>query len=218
MVLPPHTRQCNTTSNPFGHAAIRYRLKGCGNNSDGFIVKTERMNIAVDDGAPQMLEFLQVRGAAFPHTAVRELAMSSRVADALAPVDAAGVNTPVALMTCASPKLHVAALSRLIALAQVHRRSSAAPGPVSASCLHRGAYSWRPSSRIPRSGWPRASLSPHLECFSRRHSRGVGRIPAREAAGWRRACSNNRIRYRSLQAKPTIANQRLLLHSWRALP
>jgi hypothetical protein len=58
--------------------------------------------------------------------------MSGRVADALAPLDA-GANTPVALMTYALPKLHVAALSRLIALAQVHRRSSAAPGHVSAS-------------------------------------------------------------------------------------
>jgi hypothetical protein len=76
----------------------RYRLKGCGNNSDGFIVKNERQNIAVDGGASRMIEFRQVRGAAFPHTAARELVMSGRVADALAPLGAAGANEPVAMM------------------------------------------------------------------------------------------------------------------------
>ena len=68
-------------------------------SSDGFIVKNERQNISVDDAAPQMLEFRQVRGAAFPHTAARELVMSGRVADGLAPLGAAGANTPVAFMT-----------------------------------------------------------------------------------------------------------------------
>ncbi len=53
-----------------------------------------------------MLEFRQVRGAAFPHTAARELVMSGRVADALAPLDAAGANTPVALMTYARRHVH----------------------------------------------------------------------------------------------------------------
>ena len=39
----------------------RFRLKGCGNNADGFIVKTERQNLAVDDGPSLMSQFLQVR-------------------------------------------------------------------------------------------------------------------------------------------------------------
>jgi hypothetical protein len=80
-------------------ALHRYRLKGCGNNSDGFIVKNEQQNIAVDAETSYMLEFRQVRGSAFPHTAARELVMSGRVADALAPLDAAGANLPVAVMT-----------------------------------------------------------------------------------------------------------------------
>jgi hypothetical protein len=69
---------------------FRYRLKGCGNNSEGFIVK---------NGFQSQAEYRQIRGSAFPHTAIRELVMSGRVADALAPLHAAGANTPVALMT-----------------------------------------------------------------------------------------------------------------------
>jgi len=87
-------------------AFLRFCLKGCGNNSDGFIVRNERQNIAVDDAAPQMLEFGQVRVAAFSHTAARELVMSGRVADALAPLDAAGANTPVACMTYNGRHVH----------------------------------------------------------------------------------------------------------------
>jgi len=43
-----------------------YRLKGCGNNADGFTVKTERQNLAFDDGASKMLEFRQVRTQQLP--------------------------------------------------------------------------------------------------------------------------------------------------------
>jgi hypothetical protein len=80
-----------------------YRLKGCGNNDEGFTVKTERQaedkpEHAPDDYKPAYIEFRQVRGSAFPHTAARELVVAGRVATALAPHDAAGANEPIALM------------------------------------------------------------------------------------------------------------------------
>ena len=55
-------------------------------------MKTEKQR--VDDGG--FLEFRQVRGCAFPHTAVRELSVSARVMSALAPLGAVGANQPVA--------------------------------------------------------------------------------------------------------------------------
>jgi hypothetical protein len=80
-----------------------YRLKGCGNNDEGFTVKTERQaqgkpDDAPDDYKPAFTEFRQVRGSAFPHTAARELVVAGRVATALAARNAAGANEPIALM------------------------------------------------------------------------------------------------------------------------
>lgn len=142
----------------------RYRLKGCGNNSDGFTVRTSVQNIAVGDGATQMLKIREVRGAAFPHTAARELVMSGRVSDALASMDAAGANVPVALMTYDEQYCGLEML--LILFSQIHCRRAAAVGTISARVMHCGAYSWRPPSWIPRAGWPGTAVPPHSQCLS----------------------------------------------------
>ncbi|KAG8466257.1 hypothetical protein KFE25_002013 [Diacronema lutheri] len=56
-----------------GGRAAWYRLKGCGNGEDGFVVRTLRAGA----GAPRRRE---LRGCAFAHTAKRECAMSARLA------------------------------------------------------------------------------------------------------------------------------------------
>ena len=67
---------------------VWYRLKGCGNNCEGFIAKCERKRIYQPGNAQlQWTEFMQIRGSAFPHTAVRELAVTGRVNAALAAID-----------------------------------------------------------------------------------------------------------------------------------
>ena len=52
-----------------------YRLKGSGNNDEGFIIKQETYN---RDGEDQFT--LTIRGSAWMHTAVRENAMTARLA------------------------------------------------------------------------------------------------------------------------------------------
>ena len=70
-----------------------YRLKGCGNHEAGFITKDDRKPILdkngciVGSGKVQTISFRHIRGCCFPHTAVRELAISERVDTALRAVD-----------------------------------------------------------------------------------------------------------------------------------
>ncbi len=69
-----------------------YRLKGCGNHEKGFIIKDDKKPIVdkngcIGSGKLQMHEFRHIRGCCFPHTAVRELAISERVDTALRAVD-----------------------------------------------------------------------------------------------------------------------------------
>jgi len=56
-----------------------YRLKGCGNNTDGVVVR-------------QNAGWRDLRGVAFPHTALRELYYTSRLAEALQPHGLLGAN------------------------------------------------------------------------------------------------------------------------------
>ena len=77
--------------------AIVYRLKGCGNNDEGFTIRQNRAN--AQTGVP----WRDVRGAAFPHCALRELAMTERVAVALAPLGVVSANSAVGLMRYSAP-------------------------------------------------------------------------------------------------------------------
>ena len=91
---------------------VWYRLKGCGNNDEGFTVRSSAVQKLGPDAAGRRTETLydadgkvsffpsvDARGAAFPWTAARELVMSGRLAAALAPFDAASANLPVASMS-----------------------------------------------------------------------------------------------------------------------
>lgn len=64
-----------------------YRLKGSGNNDEGFIVKQETYN---RDGQEQFT--LTIRGSAWMHTAIRENAMTARLAAAMEPHGVMGAN------------------------------------------------------------------------------------------------------------------------------
>eukprot|EP00004_Rigifila_ramosa_P008594 TRINITY_DN1984_c0_g2_i2.p1 TRINITY_DN1984_c0_g2~~TRINITY_DN1984_c0_g2_i2.p1 ORF type:complete len:678 (-),score=146.88 TRINITY_DN1984_c0_g2_i2:135-2168(-) len=71
-----------------------FRLKGCGNNADGFVVRTNAAKPStahVPEGA--RAAWRDIRGSAFPHTALRELAMSARVGQVLAAAGVVGCNT-----------------------------------------------------------------------------------------------------------------------------
>ena len=62
--------------------------------------------------------------------------MSGRVADALAPLDAAGANTPVALMTCDASPLILQPISSLIQLCRYTDAAQQPLGPsVPVSCI-----------------------------------------------------------------------------------
>eukprot|EP00946_MAST-07B_sp_MAST-7B-sp1_P002398 g2398.t1 len=67
-----------------------YRLKGSGNNDDGFIVETSQTVLAM--GEPMVLT-RQIRGAAFEHTAICENHYSATLAHRLAPAGVLGTNT-----------------------------------------------------------------------------------------------------------------------------
>jgi len=79
---------------------VWYRLKGCGNNDEGFTVRVEKSRVQGTDSFELRRD---LRGSAFPHTAARELAMSGRVKAALESVGALGANEPVALALYSSP-------------------------------------------------------------------------------------------------------------------
>ena len=84
-----------------------YRLKGCGNNDEGFIVRKNVDNAALLNSSfadhhpppstpsanaavtlpPRDPHWYEIRGCAFEHTAVRELALTSKVASALERVE-----------------------------------------------------------------------------------------------------------------------------------
>jgi hypothetical protein len=71
-----------------------YRLKGCGNHESGFITKDERRGIWNNNSyTGQKHDFRQIRGCAFPHTAVRELVFSQRVDSALKALDSGSACT-----------------------------------------------------------------------------------------------------------------------------
>jgi len=73
-----------------------FRLKGCGNNDEGFRV---RVNPRRADG----VAWRDIRGSAFPKEALTELLMADRVARALAARGAAGANGAVAFARYAAP-------------------------------------------------------------------------------------------------------------------
>ena len=70
-----------------------YRLKGCGNHESGFIAKDERRPIWKNNSFDGLHDFRQIRGCAFPHTAVRELVFSQRVDSALKALDSGSACT-----------------------------------------------------------------------------------------------------------------------------
>ena len=74
-----------------------YRLKGCGNHDEGFPVRTQAATPT--EGAKR-----DIRGCAFPDTAIRELAMAARVNLALAPEGVCGTNEAVGMMLYSSPE------------------------------------------------------------------------------------------------------------------
>ena len=65
-----------------------YRLKGCGNNAEGFVVRLARQK----EGQKE------IRGCAFPQTALRELSMAARLRHI-------GCNEPIGFATYNLPKL-----------------------------------------------------------------------------------------------------------------
>ena len=72
---------------------VWYRLKGCGNHESGFITKDERRPININNSSEGLHDFRQIRGCAFPHTAVRELVFSQRVDSALRALDSGSACT-----------------------------------------------------------------------------------------------------------------------------
>ncbi len=70
-----------------------YRLKGCGNHESGLITKGERRPIWNNNSFDGLHDFRQIRGCAFPHTAVRELVFSQRVDSALRALDSGSACT-----------------------------------------------------------------------------------------------------------------------------
>ena len=60
-----------------------YRLKGCGNNDQGFILR---------DGTTKGVEWRDIRGCAFEHTAICENYMGSRLDAHMAPLGIPGAN------------------------------------------------------------------------------------------------------------------------------
>ncbi len=73
---------------------VWYRLKGCGNHESGFIARDERQAILKPQGGYDGVHnFRQIRGCAFPHTAVQELVFSERVDSALRAVDSGSAFT-----------------------------------------------------------------------------------------------------------------------------
>eukprot|EP00658_Telonema_sp_P-2_P021113 TRINITY_DN1838_c0_g2_i1.p1 TRINITY_DN1838_c0_g2~~TRINITY_DN1838_c0_g2_i1.p1 ORF type:complete len:574 (-),score=138.39 TRINITY_DN1838_c0_g2_i1:231-1952(-) len=74
-------------SNTFKLGDKWYRLKGSGNNDEGFIIKEETFK---RDGGDQYTR--TIRGSAWMHTAIRENAMTARLAAAMEPLGILGGN------------------------------------------------------------------------------------------------------------------------------
>jgi len=72
-----------------------YRLKGCGNNSDGFIIQTTTLPKSSASGG---VSWRQIRGCAFSNTVFRELNMTDRLIRALNPRGIVSANIPVGYM------------------------------------------------------------------------------------------------------------------------
>jgi len=72
-----------------------YRLKGCGNNADGFIVR-------LSPGYDGVL-WRDIRGCAFPHTAVRENYMTALLNEKLTPLGIMGCNTALGMYLYSPP-------------------------------------------------------------------------------------------------------------------
>lgn len=70
---------------------VWYRLKGCGNDDCGFPIRTTNRR-------PGETPWRDIRGCAFPHTALTELYMADRVASALAAVNSCGANKALGYM------------------------------------------------------------------------------------------------------------------------
>jgi hypothetical protein len=69
-----------------------YRLKGCGNNDEGFVVRRNRASI--DRPA-----WRDIRGCAFEHTALRELMMSARLGEAAKSTETVSCNESMGYYT-----------------------------------------------------------------------------------------------------------------------
>eukprot|EP00054_Salpingoeca_dolichothecata_P015663 m.90681 g.90681 ORF g.90681 m.90681 type:complete len:537 (-) comp21597_c1_seq4:48-1658(-) len=77
-----------------------YRLKGCGNNEEGFVVQPvldEEGQPVLDKEGQQEKPLRQIRGCCFPHTSLNELQMSHRVDELLKPFGMRCANRPIAL-------------------------------------------------------------------------------------------------------------------------
>ena len=135
-----------------------YRLKGCGNHEAGFITKDDRKPILdkngciVGSGKVQTISFRHIRGCCFPHTAVRELAISERLNSALRAVDAGvacacDLRFHVLMLYIGSRSQHASCYDGVL------RRCGAASRPYISHSVHRGANSGRQAPENTRAGW-----------------------------------------------------------------
>jgi hypothetical protein len=84
-----------------------YRLKGCGNYDEGFALRKGR-KLVVRDGAYAEQEFREIRGCAFPHTAMCENFMCAKLQKDIGGATSDGppcVNTPLGHWAYASSAL-----------------------------------------------------------------------------------------------------------------
>lgn len=74
--------------------SLWYRLKGCGNNVDGFPMRVHYLPSA-DGTGEKIPAWQELRGCAFPQTTSRELVITSQLSRALEPQGILSANTPV---------------------------------------------------------------------------------------------------------------------------
>jgi hypothetical protein len=79
-----------------------YRLKGCGNNADGFLMKVHCLP-ATDGSGEKRPAWQELRGCAFPQTTSRELMITSQLSRVLEPQGVLSANTSVGFASYSHP-------------------------------------------------------------------------------------------------------------------
>jgi len=77
-----------------------YRLKGCGNNDKGFLVQTHHSGTGTGH---KEASWREIRGSAFRHTGLRELAMTARLDQLLSPCGILSCNKSIGLSLYDAP-------------------------------------------------------------------------------------------------------------------